>query len=121
MRPGHITFIGSKRIGYTAERWTPEQGSESAHVRQGDDGRWTAWFFGNPYSIAHPECLKLDRGTVYQECTCPRVHVPGDFRTRGEAVQAAWDHKEETGEYVKRTEAQRAEIIRALYQARRAS
>lgn len=65
-------------------------------IERAEDGQWEASYMGDPYSIAHPETRTVNT----QSCTCPKVKVPGTYRTRELAARAGWTHKLATGGYV---------------------
>jgi len=104
-----ISYTGGYDSGYEATYgWTIGDDRYSrwdrVQVRK-VEGKWEAWYYGNPYSIAHPECRYIEGGSTVQACTCPKVKVPGLYPRRKEAAQAAWAHKLATGEYTSAYEA----------------
>ena len=102
-----IHYYGCAEEGYSAHYVLVGRGAGRVDLARSTSGKmWVASYFGDPYSEAHPECRYVKKdGSRYQECMCPLVRVPGEFKTRKAAVEAALELKVSSGEYVRHVRA----------------
>jgi hypothetical protein len=98
-----IHYYGCAELGYTAKYYLEGHGAGSVDLKRSPCGKkWVASYYGNPYSIAHPECRYVMKdGSRVQECVSPIVQVPGEFGTRKAAVDSALALKVTSGEYIR--------------------